>query len=154
LFDTEGSPVENSLFIFIDTVYELRGIMLQPAVLSRPDLSGLILPDKIGIEFAVATAENGSLTFIWKGAARSKEELLGLKLMSTREYYDFVLRSNNGVVIRAPLEGDPAFVGMEIQIQDTHYYRKLKDYIGFLGHTGRAYPNNRLVIRPSEKFHR
>jgi hypothetical protein len=136
--------------------------MLQPAVLSSPDLSGLILPDKIGIEFAVATAENGSLTFIWKGAARSKEELLGLKLMSTREYYDFVLRfdcklpkgSNNGVAIRAPLEGDPAFVGMEIQIQDTHYYRKLKDYIGFLGHTGRAYPNNRIIMRPSEKFHR
>ena len=80
--------------------------------------------------------ENGSLTFIWKGAARSKKELLGLKLMSTREYSDFVLRfdcklpkgSNNGVAIRAPLEGDPAFVGMEIQIQDTHYYRKLKDY--------------------------
>jgi hypothetical protein len=31
--------------------------MLQSAVLSSPDLSGLILPDKIGIEFAVATAE-------------------------------------------------------------------------------------------------
>lgn len=81
-------------------------------------------------------AENGSLAFIWKGAVRSKKELLGLKLMSTREYSDFILRfdcklpkgSNNGVAIRAPLEGDPAFVGMEIQIQDTHYYRKLKDY--------------------------
>ena len=81
-------------------------------------------------------AENGSLAFVWKGAARSKEELLSLKLMSTREYSDFILRfdcklpkgSNNGVAIRAPLEGDPAFAGMEIQIQDTHYYRKLKDY--------------------------
>ena len=81
-------------------------------------------------------AENGSLAFVWKGAARSKAELLGLKLMSTREYSDFILRfdcklpkgSNNGVAIRAPLEGDPAFAGMEIQIQDTHYYRKLKDY--------------------------
>ncbi|MGB2861920.1 MAG: family 16 glycoside hydrolase [Sedimentisphaerales bacterium] len=81
-------------------------------------------------------AENDSLVFIWKGAARSKEELLGLKLMSTREYSDFILRfdcklpegSNNGVAIRAPLEGDPAFAGMEIQIQDTHYYRKLKEY--------------------------
>ncbi|MHC4177096.1 MAG: 3-keto-disaccharide hydrolase, partial [Planctomycetota bacterium] len=81
-------------------------------------------------------AENGSLAFVWKGAARSKEELLDLKLMSTREYSDFILRfdcklpkgSNNGVAIRAPLEGDPAFAGMEIQIQDTHYYRKLKGY--------------------------
>ena len=40
---------------------------------------------------------------------------------------DFAL-ARNGVAIRAPLEGDPAFVGMEIQIQDTYYYRKLKDY--------------------------
>ncbi|MHC4351128.1 MAG: family 16 glycoside hydrolase [Planctomycetota bacterium] len=82
------------------------------------------------------TAENGSLAFIRKGAARSKKELLGLKLMSTREYSDFILRfdckipkgSNNGVAVRAPLEGDPAFDGMEIQILDTHYYRKIKDY--------------------------
>jgi CubicO group peptidase (beta-lactamase class C family) len=81
-------------------------------------------------------AENGSLAFVWKGAARSKEELLGLKLMSIREYSNFILRfdcklpegSNNGVAIRAPLEGDPAFVGMEIQVLDTHYYRKVKDY--------------------------
>jgi len=81
-------------------------------------------------------ADNGSLAFIWKGAARSKKELLGLKLMSTRKYSDFILRfdcklpkgGNNGVAIRAPLEGDPAFVGMEIQIQDTHYYRKLKEF--------------------------
>jgi len=81
-------------------------------------------------------AEKGSLVFIRKGAARSKKELLGLKLMSTKEYSDFILRfdiklpkgSNNGVAIRAPLEGDPAFVGMEIQVQDPQYYRNLKDY--------------------------
>ena len=81
-------------------------------------------------------AEHGSLVFIREGAARSKKELLGLKLMSTKEYADFILRfdiklpkeSNNGVAIRAPLEGDPAFVGMEIQVQDPQYYRKLKDY--------------------------
>ena len=81
-------------------------------------------------------AERGSLVFIRKGAARSKKELLGLKLMSTKEYSDFVLRfdiklpkgSNNGVAIRAPLEGDPAFAGMEIQVQDPQYYRKLKNY--------------------------
>ncbi len=81
-------------------------------------------------------AEKGSLAFIRKGAARSKKELRDLKLMSTKEYSDFILRfdiklpreSNNGVAIRAPLEGDPAFVGMEIQVQDPQYYRKLKDY--------------------------
>lgn len=48
----------------------------------------------------------------------------GGKLYTTREYADFVLRfefrlpegANNGVAVRAPLGGDPAYVGMEIQI--------------------------------------
>jgi hypothetical protein len=51
----------------------------------------------------------------------------GGKLMTEREYSDFVLRfefrmpkegANNGIGIRAPLEGDAAYVGMEIQILD------------------------------------
>jgi hypothetical protein len=51
----------------------------------------------------------------------------GGKLLTEREYSDFVLRfefrmpkegSNNGIGIRAPLEGDAAYVGMEIQILD------------------------------------
>jgi hypothetical protein len=48
----------------------------------------------------------------------------GGNLVSEHEYGDFVLRfefklehgSNNGVGIRAPREGDPAYLGMEIQI--------------------------------------
>ena len=50
----------------------------------------------------------------------------GGNLFTEREYSDFILRfefkledgSNNGVGIRAPLEGDAAYVGMEIQILD------------------------------------
>ncbi len=51
----------------------------------------------------------------------------GGNLYTEREYGDFALRfqfrmppegSNNGVGIRAPLEGDAAYVGMEIQILD------------------------------------
>jgi hypothetical protein len=50
----------------------------------------------------------------------------GGNLFTTREYSNFVLRldwrlwegGNNGVGIRAPLEGDAAYVGMEIQILD------------------------------------
>src|SRR5258706_7233978 len=50
----------------------------------------------------------------------------GGNLFTEREYSDFVLRldykledgSNNGVGIRAPLEGDTAYSGMEIQILD------------------------------------
>lgn len=48
----------------------------------------------------------------------------GRNLFTTRQFRDFILRfefrleegSNNGVGIRAPLEGDAAYAGMEIQI--------------------------------------
>lgn len=51
----------------------------------------------------------------------------GGKLLSTKEYADFVLRfefrmpeggSNNGLGIRTPREGDAAYVGIELQILD------------------------------------
>ena len=50
----------------------------------------------------------------------------GGNLFTEREYGDFVLRfefkltenANNGIGIRAPLEGDAAYVGMEIQVLD------------------------------------
>ncbi len=50
----------------------------------------------------------------------------GGNLYTDKEYIDFVLRfefklepnSNNGIGIRAPLEGDAAYQGMEIQILD------------------------------------
>ncbi|MCL4843909.1 MAG: DUF1080 domain-containing protein [Bryobacteraceae bacterium] len=50
----------------------------------------------------------------------------GGNLFTDREYSDFVLRldwrlwegGNNGIGIRAPLEGDAAYVGMEIQVLD------------------------------------
>jgi hypothetical protein len=50
----------------------------------------------------------------------------GGQLRSEKEYGDFVLRfafkltenANNGIAIRAPLDGDAAYVGMEIQVLD------------------------------------
>src|SRR5438132_1109078 len=60
----------------------------------------------------------------------------GGNLFTTREYSNFVLRfefrlfegSNNGIGIRAPLEGDAAYAGMEIQILDDEHpdYAKLQ----------------------------
>jgi hypothetical protein len=54
----------------------------------------------------------------------SKED--GGNLFTEKEYADFILRfefkltenANNGIGIRAPLEGDAAYVGMEIQVLD------------------------------------
>jgi hypothetical protein len=60
----------------------------------------------------------------------------GGKLMTEKEYGDFAFRfefklepnSNNGVGIRAPLEGDAAYAGMEIQILDDNGsdYKRLR----------------------------
>ena len=60
------------------------------------------------------------------------------KLLTEREYADFVLQfefkltpnANNGLAIRAPLEGDAAFAGIELQILDNSaaMYRELEDY--------------------------
>jgi len=61
----------------------------------------------------------------------------GGNLFTAREYANFILRfefrlfegSNNGIGIRAPLEGDAAYAGMEIQILDdgaARYQGKLK----------------------------
>jgi hypothetical protein len=65
-------------------------------------------------------------------------------LMTEKEYGNFELRleykmskaSNSGVAIRSPLEGDPAYQGMEIQlIDDLHWPGKLESW----QHTGSIY---------------
>jgi hypothetical protein len=60
----------------------------------------------------------------------------GGNLYTEKEYSDFVFRfefrlepnSNNGIGVRAPLEGDAAYVGMEIQVLDDggDKYRSLR----------------------------
>lgn len=62
----------------------------------------------------------------------------GGNLFTEKEYGDFQFRfefmltpgANNGLAIRAPLEGDAAYVGMELQIldNDAEIYKDLKPY--------------------------
>jgi hypothetical protein len=62
----------------------------------------------------------------------------GGRLFVDKQYANFILRfdfknspgGNNGVGLRAPLKGDPAYVGMEIQIldDDAPVYAKLQPY--------------------------
>ena len=62
----------------------------------------------------------------------------GGNLYTEKEYANFVMRfefkltpgANNGLGIRAPLEGDAAYVGMELQILDdtAEVYKNLKPY--------------------------
>jgi hypothetical protein len=68
-------------------------------------------------------AENGVLFVNGKG---------GGWLMTEKEYGDFELRlefkvptkGNSGVALRSPMDGDPAYAGMEIQILDDQWHKK------------------------------
>ncbi|MBL7189212.1 MAG: DUF1080 domain-containing protein [Phycisphaerae bacterium] len=84
-------------------------------------------------------AEEGRLVYKAIVHPERSVDLPALKLMSVRQYSDFILRfafklepaTNNGVAIRAPLDGDPAFIGMEIQVIDTDGWpRNLKRFQG------------------------
>ena len=67
-----------------------------------------------------------------------KDKDRGGNLFTVDEFSDFILRfefkltpgANNGLGIRAPLEGDAAYVGMELQILDNtaHIYKDLKPW--------------------------
>jgi hypothetical protein len=76
-------------------------------------------------------------------------------LMTEKEYGDFELRlefkvpkgGNSGVALRSPMEGDPAYTGMEIQILDDPSYKDLKVW----QHTGSIYnvvPSSKLATKP------
>jgi 3-keto-disaccharide hydrolase len=72
-------------------------------------------------------------------------------LMTEKEYGDFELRlefkmpkmGNSGVALRAPLQGDPAYQGMEIQLLDDENYKGLKP----TQYTGSIYD----VVAPSKR---
>ena len=90
-------------------------------------LKGWKQVDKRGEGYGV----KGGVLFCAKGG--------GGRLFTEKEYSDFVFRfefkledgSNNGLGIRSPLEGDPAFVAIELQILDDNsskYAGKLRPY--------------------------
>ncbi|MDH5467218.1 MAG: DUF1080 domain-containing protein [Candidatus Aminicenantes bacterium] len=78
-------------------------------------------------------------------------------LYTEKEYSDFILRfefklspgANNGLGIRAPLQGDAAYVGMELQILDNtaHIYRDLKPY-QYHGSVYGVVPARRGYLKP------
>lgn len=92
----------------------------------------------------------------------------GGNLFTVKEYKDFVFRfefkmepgGNNGVGIRAPLEGDAAYAGMEIQILD-HDHAMYKGKIKPTQHHGSVYdviPAKADALKPvgewnSEEIH-
>jgi len=97
-------------------------------------LNGWTLVGKHGPGYMV---ENGILVCPAEG---------GGNLYTAREYSDFVFRfefrmepgGNSGIGIRSPLEGDAAYVGMEIQILDDGH-EKYKGWLKPEQHHGSVY---------------
>jgi hypothetical protein len=103
--------------------------------------------DKTDAEKGFVSLFDGKTLKGWTGAVKGykvedgnlvciKEK--GGNLYTEKEYSDFVFRlefklepaANNGVGIRAPLEGDAAYVGMEIQVLDdtADVYKNIRPY--------------------------
>jgi hypothetical protein len=108
------------------------------------DLSGWRVNE--GGNLRIWGADNGVLFVSGKG---------GGWLLTEKEYSDFELRleykmperGNSGVALRAPVRGDPAYVGMEIQLLDDPSYKGLRP----AQHTGSIYdvvPASQQVSRP------
>ncbi len=81
----------------------------------------------------------------------------GCWLISEKEYGDFVLeyefklgpRGNSGCALRAPLKGDPAFDGMEMQMADFRYNTEAKES-ELTGGIYRAVAPTKQVYKPEE----
>lgn len=95
-------------------------------------------------------AEDGKIVCPKKG---------GGNLFTKKEYSDFVFRfefkltpgANNGVGIRAPLKGDAAYAGMEIQILDTGYKGRLQPY-QYHGSVYGVVPAKRGYLKPAGQW--
>lgn len=81
----------------------------------------------------------------------------GSWLMSEKQYGDFILEfefklgatGNSGCALRAPMSGDPAFDGIELQMADFRYNPQAKDS-ELTGGLYRALAPRRQVYRPTE----
>lgn len=84
-------------------------------------------------------------------------EKRGTWLISEKQYTDFILefeiklseRGNSGVALRTPLQGDPAFDGLELQIADFRYNTQAKPS-ELTGSLYRAVAPTQQVYKPTE----
>jgi hypothetical protein len=101
-------------------------------------------------------AGKGAVWTVKEGVLRSSKQR-GNWLVSDREYTDFILefeiklgeQGNSGIALRAPMHGDPAFDGMELQVADFRYNEKAKDS-ELTGGIYRAIAPTKQVYRPTE----
>jgi len=98
-----------------------------------------------------------SVKWVVKDGILHGSEPRGTWLMSRRQYGDFILkfdfklgpRGNSGCALRAPMFGDPAFDGMELQMADYRYNPQAKDS-ELTGGIYRAIAPLKQVYKPTE----
>ena len=103
---------------------------------------------KAAVEGTAWTVEDGVLK---PGKTR------GTWLLSEKEYGDFVFEfeikltevGNSGIALRAPMKGDPAFDGMELQFADFRYNMNAKEN-ELTGSLYRASAPTKQVYKPTE----
>jgi hypothetical protein len=98
-----------------------------------------------------------SMQWMVKDGVLTSPKQRGTWLVSEKDFADFVLeleirigeRGNSGVALRAPMKGDPAFDGMELQVADLRYNPQAKDSELTAG-IYRAIAPSKQVYKPAE----
>ena len=104
-------------------------------------------------------SKSGPTGTVWivKGGVLQPEGPRGSWFMSEKEYGDFILEyefklgetGNSGLALRAPMKGDPAFDGLELQMADFRYNTAAKDS-ELTGGLYRALAPSKQVYKPTE----
>jgi hypothetical protein len=105
----------------------------------------------------VSKPPQDAASWVVKDGVLTSEGARGCWLLSEKEYGDFVLeyefklgpRGNSGCALRAPLQGDPAFDGMEMQMADFRYNEEAKDS-ELTGGIYRAVAPTKQLYKPEE----
>ena len=127
----DGSPGPTDLVFRNRTATGGSGVSIDRVSVARVD------PDQDGFRSIFngidLTGWTGSLRGfgVEDGAIRTFPKREGGNLFTEDEFDDFVLRfefrlepsANNGIAIRSPLSGDPAFDGLEVQVLETGHPR-------------------------------
>lgn len=160
---TAGRPFNVNLKPFEVVVYDAMPDEHPPTAASQEGFEPLFPQDGIPEGWVVrqwsdlnAPADAGVVWKVVNGVLHGSEPR-GTWLVSEKEYGDFILqfefklgpRGNSGCAMRAPLAGDPAFDGLELQMADFRYNPEAKDS-ELTGGIYRAIAPTRQVFKPTE----
>ena len=135
----DGEPVKRELVTITRGGRQVVRITREAAEVGLQDEGGLSRP----LEPGYISLFDGRTLNGWQGDTAAFLVVNGIlispqraNLFTDRQFSDFVLQfefrlytgANNGVAVRAPMAGDPAHEGFEIQILDDSSYGELAEY--------------------------